>query len=153
MTTNEEIEAYLLEAGREFTSAEENLWIVYGDDHLENIVLILTAPVVTFRVKLMEMPHSERRAQLCERLLQLNASEMVAGAFGIEDDNVVITDTLQAENLDMNELVASIDGLSLAVSMYYNELSQYRDTGAGGLGGDQDAQLAAFDAQLAAAAE
>ncbi len=150
MITNDEIEAYLLETGREFTSPEENMWVIHEGNHSENIVLYHTAPVVTFRVKLMEMP-TARRAELCERLLRINATEMVAGAYGIEDESIVITDTLQAANLDMNELQAAIDGLSLAVSMYYDELSAYRERTDEEQA--QDAQLAAFDAQLAEATE
>ncbi len=46
-------------------------------------------------------------------------------AFGIEQENVVLIDTLQVENLDRNELQASIDSLAFTVSQYYKELKTY----------------------------
>lgn len=146
MITTEAIEAYLLETGREYTAPEKNMWIVNDDEHVENIVIYYAPPLITFRVKLMDMPRNDRRSELCERLLRLNAGEMVAGAYGIEDDSIVIVDTLQVENLDLNELQASIDGLSLAASMHYDDLGQYRDATAEATA--DDAALAAFDAQL-----
>ncbi len=145
MITNEQIEAYLLETGRTFTSPEENMWVIQEEDSVvENIVVYKTPPVVTFRVKLMEMPTGAGRAEVAEKLLRYNASDMVAGAYAIEDESIVIVDTLQLENLDLNELQASIDGLSLAVSMHYNELGQFRDDAGPG----QIASMNAFDRAL-----
>ena len=121
------------------------MWIIHDEyDHLENIVVYNDHPVITFRCKLMDVPQGARRSEFCEMLLRLNATEMVAGAYGIEDESVVIVDTFQSENLDINELQASIDGMSLAISVHYSVLSQYcadvaeKDSGA----------LAEFDARL-----
>ena len=92
----------------------------------------------------MEVPRGGKRAEFCEQLLRLNATEMVAGAYGIEDENVVIVDTLQSENLDINELQASIDGMSLAISVHYSVLSGYRDD----VAAQGSGALAEFDARL-----
>ena len=128
MRTNEEIEAYLLQLGANFQAVQEGMWIIHGDyDEFENIVIYNDPPVITFRCKLMEVPTSDKRAEFCEKLLRLNATEMVAGAYGIEDESVVIVDTLQSANLDFNELQASIDGLGLAISVHYSVLGGYRD--------------------------
>jgi hypothetical protein len=48
---------------------------------------------------------------------------MVAGAYGLEDNAVVIVDSLQSENLDYNEFQASIDAIAYAVHDHYAELS------------------------------
>lgn len=129
MITNEDIESYLLRMDCEFTSPEDNLWIIHDDDqNPENIVIYHDPPVITFRVKLMDLPSdTAKQSALFETLLRKNASEMVAGAYGIEGDSVVIVDTLQSENLDYNELQASIDSLSIAISMSYAELASFRD--------------------------
>jgi hypothetical protein len=74
----------------------------------------------------MQVPQAKRET-FFERLLQLNATDITHGAFGIEEDKVVLTDTLQAENLDRNELQASVDSLGFAVAQYYNELKTYYD--------------------------
>jgi hypothetical protein len=147
MRTNEEIEAYLLQMGRDFTSAGDGVWVIHDDyQHIENIAVCYAPPVITFRVKLMELPQVSRREALFEKLLRLNASEMIAGAYGIENNSIVIVDTLQAENLDMNELQASVDGLSLAISMHFPLLQEFLVQDGGG---SSDARaLADFDAQL-----
>ena len=145
MRSNEEIEAFLMQLGADYQAPREGMWIIHDEyEHVENIVIYNDPPVITFRCKLMEMPRGPRRAEFCEKLLKLNATEMVAGAYGIEDDNVVITDTLQSANLDLNELQASIDGLSLSISVHFSTLVDYRpDTPA-----DSEDALDAFDARL-----
>ena len=49
---------------------------------------------------------------------------MVAGAYGLEEDNVVIVDTLQSENLDFNEFQASLDAIAMAVREHYEEIKE-----------------------------
>ncbi len=72
----------------------------------------------------MNVP-AQNREKFYERLLKLNASEISHGAFGIENDMVVLVDALQVENLDRNELQASVDSLGFAVAQYYPELKTY----------------------------
>ena len=48
-----------------------------------------------------------------------------SGAYALEGQAIVITETLQTENLDANELQAAVDGLSLAISEHYQELRGY----------------------------
>ncbi len=145
MRSNEEIEAFLLQLSSDFQNVGEGMWLIHDQyDHLENVVIYNDPPVITFRCKLMDLPTGARRAEFCEKLLRLNATEMVAGAYGIEDKSVVIVDTLQSENLDLNELQASIDGLSLAISVHYSELNQYRENSTEVASGE----LTEFDARL-----
>ena len=73
----------------------------------------------------MDLPGSNREA-LFEALLRLNTTEMVHGAFGIEDESVVIVNALELENLDYNEFSAVIDDFGLAVSKHYPTLSRFR---------------------------
>ena len=60
-------------------------------------------------------------------LLRLNASELVHGAYGLEEGAVVITDTIQSPNLDLNEIQGSIDSVVMALTSHYEHLSQYRN--------------------------
>ncbi|QDG49227.1 YbjN domain-containing protein [Persicimonas caeni] len=123
--TNEQIEAYMIEAELPFEQVGDGLWLIHDEtDYIDNIVLIHNEPVITFRVKLMEAP-SDNRLELFTRLLELNATAMVAGAFGLEDEAVVIVDTLQSENLDYNEFQAAIDAIALAIREHYEELRTY----------------------------
>lgn len=125
MITNDQIEAYLIDHGLPYELIREGLWVIHDDvDYIDNIVVYHTPPVVTFRVKLMEAPVEAARFVLYQRLLELNATSMVAGAYGLEDDAIVIVDTLQSENLDPNEFQASIDAITLAVREHYQELKE-----------------------------
>ncbi|MFW5968476.1 MAG: YbjN domain-containing protein [Persicimonas sp.] len=127
MTTNDEIEAYLIEAELPFEQVNEGVWLIHDEaDYIDNIVAIHTEPVLTFRVKLMEAPTGdEDRLELFEHLLKLNATTMVAGAYGLENEAIVIVDTLQSTNLDYNEFQASIDSIALAIREHYEELRTY----------------------------
>lgn len=124
MATNEQIEAYLIETEMPFEQVSEGLWLINDEtDNIENIVVYHSEPVVTFRVKLAEAPDTGR-LELFTRLLQLNAESMVAGAYGLEEESVVIVDTLQSENLDFNEFQASIDAIAMAVREHYEEIRE-----------------------------
>jgi hypothetical protein len=131
MTDNDKVEAFLIECGIPYDFVKEGFWIIHEDDEsVDNIVVVHTPPVITFRVKLMELPAEEIRAELFGHLLKLNATSMVAGASGLEDNAVVIVDSLQSENLDLNEFQASIDGLFMAMREHYPELKRFVATSA-----------------------
>lgn len=127
MITNDQIEAYLIETGVAFERVKEGFWLLHDEtDSVDNIVIVHTPPVITFRVKLMEIPPDGNKEELYSHLLRLNATKMVAGAYGLEDDAVVITDSLQSENLDYNEFQASVDAIAFAVREHYDELRGFR---------------------------
>ena len=126
MADNDRIEAFLLETGLPYDQVKDGFWIIHDeDDSIDNIVVVHTPPVITFRVKLMEVPSTGDHSELFAHLLRLNATAMVAGAFGLEDNAVVIVDSLQSENLDLNEFQASIDALSMAIREHYPELRKF----------------------------
>jgi hypothetical protein len=77
-------------------------------------------------MKLMEIPN-KRREDFFKLLLEINASDMIHGAYGIEDHNVVLIDTLQAENLDYNEFQATLEALMLSSTQDYPKLKAFRD--------------------------
>lgn len=125
MVTQNDIEIYLDDCGFPFEKVGEGVWRVESPDNkVENIILSMMDPIVVFRVNLMKIPQNKREA-FYARLLQLNATEIPHGAFGIEGDNVVLIDSLQLENLNRNELQASIDSLGFTVAQYYTELKSY----------------------------
>lgn len=125
--TIEDIDNYLIKLDMPYEEIGKGMWVIHDQyDHIDNIVVAFTPPVVVFRVKVMELPKGSDQEGLLRELLELNASEMVAGAYGLEDNNIVITDTLQAENLDYNEFQASVDAITLALSNHYPRLAKYR---------------------------
>jgi len=77
----------------------------------------------------MEVPQhaaGAQREELFRTLLELNAAEMMHGAYGVEGNSVVICDALQLENLDFNEFAASMDDISMAVASHRGRLAKFR---------------------------
>ena len=92
MLNKEDIEGYLnrlAAEGDSFSELEPNLWVVKPSGALDfDVIVNYSPPVVIFRVKVMSLPsNAESRAILNHRLLELNASELVHGAYGNENNN------------------------------------------------------------------
>lgn len=117
--------SYLLKMELRYEEVREGTWLVSGLDGIDNIVVTLAGPVVVFRVKVMDVPRASRE-ELFRTLLELNATEMMHGAYGIEGDAIVISDALQLENLDYNEFAATIDDITLAVASHHSRLAKFQ---------------------------
>ncbi|HXH14220.1 MAG TPA: YbjN domain-containing protein [Alphaproteobacteria bacterium] len=123
MATHEDIEHYLIQLGLPYETVNNNMWVVR---EAANIVITYDSPLVIFRAKLMDIPHKNREA-FFKLLLELNATHMIHGAYGLEDDSVVLIDTLQAENLDYNEFQATLDAMILSLTQDYQRLNPFRE--------------------------
>ncbi len=129
MTGKDEIEGFLdrLDGGNaEVREVEPGLWMVRSDG--AHVAVSYAPPVLILRVDVMPLPTgAARQAELFRRLLEYNARDLVHGAYGLEGDRVVLTDTLELENLDYNELEASFDSLTLALASHLGALAPYRE--------------------------
>jgi hypothetical protein len=123
MATRDNIEHYLIQIECPFESIENHMWVIHNT---ANVVVTYEPPLVIFRMKIMEIP-KKRREDFFKLLLELNAANMIHGAYGIEGENVVLIDTLQSEHLDFNEFQASLDALLLASTQDYQRLKAFRD--------------------------
>ena len=93
------------------------------------VVVSYAPPVVILRVRVMELPSQEPlRSGLFRQLLEYNARDLVHGSYGLEGDHVVLTDTLELENLDYTEFEASFDSITLALASHLAVLAPYRET-------------------------
>jgi hypothetical protein len=130
MITREDIQSFLdrLEGGAlTVAEIEPNLWLARNRDDAE-VVVHYAPPVVILRVRVMELPAAEpRRSELFRQLLEYNARDLVHGSYGLEGDHVVLTDTLELENLDFNEFEASFDSITLALASHLSTLAPYRE--------------------------
>lgn len=121
MQTTEEIEGFLIALELQYEKLDDNMWVVYDESHPENIVIYRTDTILNFRVKLFDLAENQDPA-LYRTLLELNAKEMLHGAYAIEEEAVVIVGALEVENIDDNEFQAVIDSFSLAISTHYEML-------------------------------
>lgn len=125
MVTAADLEVLLAESGYPFERIGPNIWRVESpEDRVNNIVVNFTPPIVVLRLNLTEVP-AENREAFYAKLLELNASSIPHGAFALEGGKVVLIDTLQAENLDLNELAASIESLAFTAAHHYRELKRF----------------------------
>ncbi|HUF26956.1 MAG TPA: hypothetical protein VMM18_08250 [Gemmatimonadaceae bacterium] len=132
MVTREEIEGFLdrLTAdGASYNEIEPGLWVLKPSGELDfDVVVHYSPPVVVLRVKVMELPQNgQALATLSRRLLELNASELVHGSYGIEDDSIVMTEAMELSHLDFEEFLAAYESMMLALASHLRELGAFRE--------------------------
>jgi hypothetical protein len=130
MITREDLQSFFdrLDGGTlSVLELEPNLWLLRTPDGGE-VVVHYAPPVVILRVRVMELPESEpRRGELFRQLLEYNARDLVHGSYGLEGEHVVLTDTLELENLDFSEFEASFESMTLALASHLGALASYRE--------------------------
>jgi hypothetical protein len=127
MVTREDIESYLLRLEQDAEEVEPGMWVVQGGEHDARMVIHYTPPLLILRMKVMELPgEGTDCTDLYRRLLELNAVDVVHGAYGIEEGDVILSDTLELENLDFNEFQASVDSMQVALASHLDSLSAFR---------------------------
>ena len=76
----------------------------------------------------MQLPADAARAgTLCRLLLEFNARDLIHGSYGVEGDQVVLTDAHELSDLDFSEFEASVDSLTLALASHAGSLAPYRE--------------------------
>jgi len=121
------IEQYLIDLMYTYREVEPNLWLLEDPEHnLEEVAVAYSDPLVIVRVQLMDIP-TTKREEFFTKLLELNAGDLVHGAYGIEGNKVVLIDTLEYETMDYTEFRATLDAFSLALTQHYPILSVYRN--------------------------
>ena len=126
MTVKEKLESFFINLQLTYEEVGENMWVISDDENnLGNVVVYAVEDLVTLRAKVMQIP-SANREQCFEELLRLNA-EMVHGAYAIEEDSVILIDSLEAPTMDLEEFQASLDSTGLALAQHYPRLANYRD--------------------------
>ena len=128
MVTREDIESFLIRSEVDFQEIGDGIWLVLAssEEHRNRpgIVVNFQPPVVVFRADIRDLPiDDEDQLQLYRRLLELNAADLVHGAYGLENGEVILSDTLELENLDFSEFRASLESLSLAITSHLPELT------------------------------
>lgn len=130
MITKEKIESYILQMEIPYEEIDDSLWILHESEESmeQKLVVSYSENLVHFRLKVMDLPKKEKtHCKLFKNLLTINATGLTHGAFAIEQDVIVLIDTLQSENLDYNEFQSSVEALFFGVVETYDELSQYID--------------------------
>lgn len=126
MTTREDFESYLMRLGVEYDEVDDGIWVIQGENQAStSIVVSYSPPLVVMRLKIMDLPpggDDARCVALFRRLLELNATDIVHGSYGIEGDEVVLSHALELADLDFGELRSSIESLTLATTSHTPQL-------------------------------
>ena len=132
MVTLEDIEAFLDRLsvdGASHREVEKGLWLVRPGGALDfDVVITHNPPVLLLRVKVMPLPvDGTELASLSRRLLELNAQDLLHGSYGIDGDNIVLTEALQLAHLNYEEFLASYESMTLALTSHMRELAAFRE--------------------------
>ncbi|MCU0619473.1 MAG: YbjN domain-containing protein [Gemmatimonadaceae bacterium] len=131
MISREDLESFLVRLGADgasYTELEPGMWSVRpaGAPDVQ-VVVHHVPPVALFRVKVMELPaDADRRAALALRLLELNAADLVHGAYGVSGTDVLLTEALELAGLDYAEFLAAYESITLALASHARELAPFR---------------------------
>jgi hypothetical protein len=121
------VKNYLTDLGFEITleNRDEGVLIVQNYDYaVTNLVIGVADPLVIIEQYLFSKSNAD--ASFYKTLLMKN-QDIIHGAFVIDEtgEKILFRDTLQVENLDLNELEATINSLSLLLSEYSDELIEF----------------------------
>ncbi len=127
MITREDLEGWLIRMGAEVEEVDDGMWVLRSPEQSSvPVVMHYSPPVVLLRLKVMDLPQEmddARMAGFYRRLLVLNATDIVHGSYGIEGNDVVLSDALELETLDFHELRSSYESLLLAASSHMQGLA------------------------------
>lgn len=119
----EKVKEYLLELEHEITQEDAAEGIVIVNDEqkgLCNMILDCEDEILIIEQHIMDL---SPKLEVYQRLLQMNRT-LVHGSFALDGEGgrILFRDTLQLANLDLNELEASLNALSLALIENADEL-------------------------------
>lgn len=124
MVNFEVVKQYLFELGYEIQKEDaENEIVVITDTNkgINNLVIDCEEPIIILEQFILKLK-DKNDPQVLSKLLKMNRT-LVHGAFVLDEEgeNVLFRDTLQLENLDLNELKGSIDSLIIAMNEYVGD--------------------------------
>ena len=123
MVTREDLESFLIRMGTGYEEVDEGMFLIDGRDGGPPVVVHHSPPVLLVRLKVMDLPNGLNGANdLFRTLLEFNATDIVHGAYGIEEGDLILSDTLELETLDYHELQASLESVQLAASGHIDEI-------------------------------
>ena len=124
---NTKIKNYLLQLDFNITYENEDdgiLMISKESEGIKNLILGIAPPILIMEQYIFNIKN--RNEEVFKKLLIKNR-DIIHGAFVLDESGqkVIFRDTLQIENLDLNELEASLNSLSLLLSEYSEQIINF----------------------------
>lgn len=121
------VKGYLNEL--KYSIIEENeadgMFVIDNEDEgIKNMIIVVDDPILIMQQLIFKVKNDD--VNMYKALLQKN-QDILHGAFVLNEagDSVLFRDTLQVENLDLNELSGSLNSLSLLMGEYANQIIKF----------------------------
>jgi hypothetical protein len=123
MVTREDLENFLIGNDLDHEEVAEGMYIVRSRTDELPVVVNHSPPLLIVRLKIMDLPEEgANREELYRTLLELNATDVMHGAYGIEEGDLILSHTFQLENLNFPELQAALESIQMAASSHMDRI-------------------------------
>ncbi len=124
MRSAQDVEAYLGKMNRRYSPVDDQpgTFLVQGSENMPPTALRVDAPLVILRVHVGDVEGDS--PDLYKKLLTMNANALVHTRFGLEDTKIVLVSALELENLDFNELEATLDEIDVTLAQHVPALAE-----------------------------
>ena len=121
------VKNYLIDLNYEISleKKDEGILVVQKETNgVRNLILGVATPILILEQFIFKI--NNQSEMVFKSLLQKNR-DIIHGAFVLDDsgEKVIFRDTLQLENLDLNELEASLNSLGLLLSEYADRIIEF----------------------------
>jgi hypothetical protein len=121
------IRNFLIELNYSITyeNKDDNILMVQKEsDGIKNLILGVADPILIMEQYIFKINNASEG--VFKQLLQKNR-DIIHGAFTLDEtgEKVIFRDTLQLENLNLNEFEGSINSLSLLLSEYSEQIIEF----------------------------
>ncbi|MFV8750702.1 hypothetical protein ACNOYE_09130 [Nannocystaceae bacterium ST9] len=135
MTPSETVESLLFRTGERFDQVDRTTWVLQlGNRRRSRVFVMIEEPIVLLTVPLASVDETTpARERLFQTLLELNA-DLLRSAYALEQANgeddraqqVVLSAALQIDRLDITELLAVLDDMTMALDTHLDKLSEWK---------------------------
>jgi hypothetical protein len=125
MRSVKDVEAYLGRLNRQFKAVDgqPGTFLIHTSEKFPPIALRVDSPLVVVRVHIADVPKTDN-SELFRKLLSFNAKGLVHSSYGIDENRIILSSALELENLDFNELEATLDEIDIALAQHIPVLSE-----------------------------
>ena len=120
------VKNYLLDLEYTIVSEDESTGIfkiTKEEEGIVNMIVVCADPIVILEQPLFKLKNES--LGVYKQLLQKNR-DIIHGAFALnEKGEIIFRDTLQIENLDLNEIEGSINSLTILLSEYRDKIIEF----------------------------